>query len=143
MKARFLLSLLTFCFSCGSPHSEAEDIEAIRQLLETQAKAWSNNDLHGFMAGYVKSEDLIFFGSGGIHKGYQATLERYQKSYPNKAHMGTLEFTLRDITKINKDAYWVMGEYHLTRKMGNANGTFMIVLKRIQGKWKIIGDSSC
>ncbi|MEO1009777.1 MAG: nuclear transport factor 2 family protein [Bacteroidota bacterium] len=143
MKAKLLFLILPYCISCGSWNSQAEDIRSIRLVLDTQAQAWSKNDIEGFMKGYEQSDSLVFFGSGGIHRGYGATLERYKESYPTKNHTGTLTFTLHDITRIGKDAYWVMGEYHLIREVGNANGTFMIVLKRIKGEWKIVGDSSC
>jgi len=36
-----------------------------------------------------------------------------------------------------------MGEFFLTRTVGNANGVFMIIFKKIDGKWKIIADTSC
>ncbi len=143
MKNLFVLAFILIQVSCQHQVSEKEDIAAIRNLLETQAKSWSNNDIAGFMEGYQKSDSITYFGSGGVRYGYQAMLDSYTERYPTKAHTGTLAFTLHDISKISEDAYWVMGEYHLTREVGNANGTFMIVLKRINGKWKIIGDSSC
>lgn len=143
MKNLFVLVFVLIQVSCQHQVSEKEDIAAIRNLLDTQAKSWSNHDIDGFMEGYQKSDSIAYFGSGGIRYGYQAMLDSYKERYPTKAHTGTLAFTLRDISKISEDAYWVMGEYHLIREVGDANGTFMIVLKRINGKWKIIGDSSC
>jgi hypothetical protein len=35
-----------------------------------------------------------------------------------------------------------MGEYFLSRKVGDANGIFMILFKKIDGEWKIIADTS-
>jgi ketosteroid isomerase-like protein len=142
MKNLFVVAAILIQVSCQHQVSEKEDIAAIRNLLETQAKSWSNNDIEGFMEGYQKSDSITYFGSGGIRHGHQAMLDSYRERYPTKAHTGTLAFTLHDISKISEDAYWVMGEYNLTREVGDANGTFMIVLKRINGKWKIIGDSS-
>ena len=57
--------------------------------------------------------------------------------------MGSLKFKINDISKINDDAYYVMGEYILTRTVGNANGIFMIIFRKIDGVWKIIADTSC
>lgn len=123
--------------------SSEDDMASIRGIMEMQEKAWSNNDIEGFMEGYQKSDSITYFGSGGIRRGYQAMLDSYKERYPTKAHTGTLKFVLRDISKINADVYWVMGEYHLTRALGDANGTFMVIFKRINGLWKIIADSSC
>ena len=53
------------------------------------------------------------------------------------------KFKINDISKIKEEAYFVMGEYYLTRKVGNANGVFMIIFKKIDGEWKIIADTSC
>lgn len=38
--------------------------------------------------------------------------------------------------------YYVMGEYHLTRNVGDTNGIFMLVVKQIDGEWKVIADTS-
>jgi hypothetical protein len=47
------------------------------------------------------------------------------------------------ISKISKDSYSVMGAYHLKREVGDANGVFLIIFKKIAGEWKIIADMSC
>ncbi len=139
--------VLLFCFislvSCQSQTSEQEDKEAILSVMELQEKAWSNNDLEGFMKGYWKSDSLKFFGSSGLTKGWQQTLDNYKKGYPTKEHSGTLNFTIKDISKIDDGSYWVMGEYHLKRSVGDANGVFMIIFKKIDGEWKIVADMSC
>ena len=122
--------------------SYEEDKKAITALLNTQKDAWNNYDIEAFMEGYWKSDDLAFYGSGGVIKGWQATLERYKKSYPSEAHFGTLDFVFNAITPITEESYYVLGEFHLTRTVGNANGIFMLVLKKIDGDWKIIADTS-
>ena len=143
MKTLKILLLFLFLAACASKSTQAEDIAKIRQLMDDPAAAWSKNDIEGFMQTYWKSEDLKFYGSNGLTSGWKQTLANYKKRYPTKAETGTLNFTIDDITQIHNDAYWVMGQYHLTREIGNAVGTFLIVLKRINGEWKIIGDSSC
>ena len=79
----------------------------------------------------------------GIVRGWNKTLERYQKSYPSKEHTGTLKFVINDISEIEKGSYYVMGEYYLSRSVGDTNGIFMIIFKKIKGEWKIIADTSC
>jgi hypothetical protein len=53
-----------------------------------------------------------------------------------------LVFKIHEITPIEKKSYYVMGEYFLSRKVGDANGIFMILFKKIDGEWKIIADTS-
>lgn len=141
-KSLLLLCLLTFTIGF-SQSSEKKDKEAIKSVMALQEKSWSKNDLEGFMQGYWKSDSLKFFGSGGLTKGWKQTLANYKKGYPSKEHSGTLNFTIKDISKIDEGSYWVMGEYHLKRNVGDANGVFLIIFKKIDGEWKIVADMSC
>lgn len=111
--------------------------------MAIQQEAWNKHDLEGFMEGYWKNDSLKFYGSRGITYGWQNTLDNYKKGYPTKAESGTLKFVINDVSKIETESYWVMGEYHLTRPVGNANGTFIIIFKKINGEWKIVADMSC
>ena len=120
-----------------------DDKAAILMVMKNQEIAWSNNDLEGFMQGYIKSDSLKFYGKSGLTKGWQATLDNYKKGYPTKEHSGTLTFKVNDISPIETGSYWVMGEYFLSRKVGDANGVFMIIFKKIAGEWKIVADISC
>lgn len=142
MKNILLLLLFLSLSIQAQETTEAEDRAAILEVLNTQKEAWNNHDIEAFMQGYWKSDELKFYGSGGLVKGWQSTLERYKKGYPTKAHFGTLNFVFNDISKINTGAYSVMGEYHLTREVGDTNGIFMLIVKRIKEKWKVIADTS-
>ncbi|RSK41882.1 YybH family protein [Mangrovimonas spongiae] len=115
----------------------------ILSVMKAQEKAWNNHNLEGFMQGYWKSDSLKFYGSQGITYGWENTLNNYKKGYPTKAESGTLKFVINTITPIEDNSYYVMGEYHLTRPVGNANGVFLIIFKKINGKWKIVADMSC
>lgn len=136
-----LFCLISFINSYSQTNEEA-DVKAINKVLKKQRIAWSNNNLEEFMEGYWKSDSLKFYGSNGVTYGWDNTLERYQKAYPTKKHTGKLSFRINDVTKISEGAYYVLGEYHLKRDVGNADGIFMIILKKINGEWKIIADTS-
>lgn len=143
MKYLFLILTLSLTLiSCSTSNQEA-DKTTIINIMKAQEKAWSNHDLEGFMEGYWKSDSLKFYGSKGLTYGWKQTLANYKKGYPTKDHSGTLNFKINDITPISEDAYYVMGEYHLTRPVGDANGVFMIIFKKINGEWKIVADTSC
>lgn len=142
----FVLVLLLF--NCNNNQDQQKDTfetdkAEILKVLNTQEKAWSNHDLEGFMQGYWKSDSLKFYGSRGLTYGWENTLNNYKKGYPTKAESGTLNFVINDISKIEGDNYWVMGEYHLKREAGNADGIFIIIFKKINDEWKIIADMSC
>lgn len=137
----FLLIILT-ASSCvvDDPEKDKSDILSV---LDMQQKAWNDHDLEGFMEGYWKNDSLKYYGSRGLTSGWEKTLSNYRKGYPTKEDTGTLKFVIDAINQIDSNSYYVMGQYHLTRSVGDANGVFMIVFKRINGEWRIISDLSC
>ena len=140
------LFLFLVCVTTGlSATAQTEEVDqaAILAVMKAQEQAWGRGDLEGFMQGYWKNDSLKFYGSHGIASGWQKTLDNYKKSYPTKAHTGTLTFVIDALSKIEDGAYYVMGQYHLKRDMGNANGVFMIIFRKIDGAWKIVADLSC
>lgn len=144
MKKNLLLFLLcTVSFNIAIAQNDDEkNIKDIQAVLKSQRIAWSKDNIEKYMEGYWKSDSLVFYGSNGIVQGWDNTLERYKKAYPTKEHTGKLNFRINAVTKIAKDAYYVLGEYHIKREVGNADGNFMLVFKKIQGEWKIIADMS-
>lgn len=142
MKKLVIVLCLLSIFNSYSQSDEEADIKAIQKVLKKQRMAWSDNNLEEFMEGYWKSDSLKFYGANGLTYGWEKTLERYQKAYPTKDHTGKLSFKINDISKITDGAYYVLGEYHLKREVGNADGIFMIIFKKINGDWKIIADTS-
>ena len=148
MKIIYISIVLILCSCEFSPNTSPEtsfeeDKTTILNVMEEQEKAWNNFDLEGFMKGYWKSDELKFYGSNGVTTGWQQTLSNYKKRYPTKDHTGELKFTIDAVSKIDSEIYYVMGQYHLKRNVGDAHGTFMIIFKKIDGEWKIIADSSC
>ncbi|WP_432411879.1 YybH family protein [Rasiella sp. SM2506] len=142
MKITYFIIISFFFISCAVQKSATADKASILKVMKEQEKAWSQNDLEGFMQGYWKSDSLKFYGSNGLTKGWQQTLDNYKKSYPTKDHSGTLTFEIDDISPIETNSYWVMGRYFLKRKVGDANGNFLIIFKKIDGAWKIVADMS-
>ena len=141
---KYLLIICTLILSQTgfTQTTEQEDKEAILAVLKAQRLAWSDHNIEEFMEGYWKSDSLKFYGRNGVTYGWDNTLERYKQAYPTPDHTGILSFKINAISKITDEAYYVLGEYHLKRTVGNATGIFMIIFKRIDGAWKIIADTS-
>ena len=136
----FFFSISVFSQNNSNYKKDKSDILAV---MKAQEITWSKNNLEGFMEGYWKSDSLKFYGASGLTKGWKQTLDNYKKGYPTKEHSGTLTFKINDVSAIEGNSYWVMGEYFLKRKVGDANGVFIIIFKKIDGKWKIVADMSC
>ena len=136
-----LLVILSICFSTFT-FSQAADESAIRKVMQEQQDAWNNYDIEGFMQGYWKSDSLQFYSRGYITRGWQQTLDNYKKNYTSNEQTGQLTFKINSIFPIEEDSYYIMGQYFLKRSVGDANGEFIIIFKKIDGEWKIIADMS-
>ncbi len=120
------------------------DKQQIMQVLSVQQTAWNDGNLDGFMAGYWKSDSLMFIGKKGVTKGWQPTLDNYKKSYPDKASMGTLQFDIISVEIISNKSAYVVGKWHLKREAskGDLEGHFTLLFKKIDSRWVIVSDHS-
>ncbi len=122
--------------------AQNKEEQAIRTILSNQTNAWNKGDLASFMIGYWENDSLVYVGKNGPTYGYATTLNNYQKNYPDTSHMGKLKFELLSFKPLNKDHYFVLGKFYLTRTVGNASGYFTLLFKKINGVWKVIADHS-
>jgi hypothetical protein len=145
---RILLTLLFFAVLIMASVSQTNnkpsesDEKMVRDLLRIQENAWNGGNIEKFMTTYWNSPELVFIGSKGITYGWQATLERYQKNYPDTVAMGKLKFDILELNQIEKNIVFLIGKFSLTRSIGNVSGMFTLVIKKIKGQWLIISDHS-
>lgn len=119
----------------------AQKKSEIMEVLNRQQENWNKGDIETFMQDYWKSDELKFIGKNGVVKGWNATLERYLKSYPDRATMGQLKFDIKEIDFHSKKSAWVLGQWQLTRpEKGDLGGFFTLIFKKIDGKWVIVSD---
>jgi uncharacterized protein (TIGR02246 family) len=125
-----------------SPKSPAAPTaqEQIQAVLDMQQEAWNRGDAEAFLQGYWHSPDLTFSGSGGITRGWDDLLERYHKSYPDRAAMGQLTFSGLEFRELGPRAFLVLGSWHLTRASGDVGGVFTLVFQKFPEGWRIIHD---
>lgn len=129
--------------------------ETVRQLLLTQAVSWNAGDLPAFCSVY--SSDALFITAKGLSRGRQTILERYQKSYPDRAAMGRLSFEFVEIRPFGSAwltelglpvpgpvqgctvaARWILEYPGQPAKSGHT----LIVLQPAGGGWVIVQDAS-
>lgn len=137
-----LLAVLITIFIYTSVIAQRKDISAVSNVLEHQRIAWNNGDLKGYMDGYWHSDSLVFIGKSGPQYGWQKTYNSYLKSYPDKATMGELHFTLLKIEIINNKNALVLGKWLLKREKDEPQGYFTLRLRKINGEWKVVYDHS-
>jgi len=131
-----MLAVSTICFG------QTNDEPAIRKMLAAQVIEWNKGNIAGYMKGYWLDDSLVFIGKNGPTYGYEQTLKRYQKSYPDKNAMGILTSTIISLKKLSEEYYFITGRWSLERKAGNLEGVYTLLLRKIDGNWVIVYDHS-
>jgi ketosteroid isomerase-like protein len=122
--------------------SQSKDEKTVRQLLSDQSAAWNRGDIESFMKGYWENDSLMFIGKSGITYGWSNTLKNYKNGYPDTAAMGQLRFTILKTMQLSPAYFHVTGKWHLQRSIGDAEGYFTLLFRKIKGQWMIIADHS-
>jgi len=137
------------------PTTEKVCRQEIEKVLEDQTAAWNRGDIEAFMDGYWNSDELIFTSGGRVQRGWQNTLERYRKAYPDRPRMGVLTFSDLEIhffpvwpgSDRGPREAWVLGKWELKRAVDAPRGVFTLILQKfpdrsggVKGGWKIVHD---
>jgi hypothetical protein len=138
MKALFTCLFLVFGYSLIA--QEDADFAQIRAALMQQEADWNKGDIPAFMEVYWKSENLQFIGANGVTKGWQQTLDNYKRRYPDRDAMGQLSFGIVSMEKLSKKSVFLVGTWDLKRKNDAPGGYFILIWKKIKGKWVITAD---
>ncbi len=143
-KLFFLLLLLLplrSAFAQNNSHDTTQTAPILR-VLQKQVAAWNKGDLISFMRTYWNSPELVFVSGTTVTKGWQPTLERYQKTYSSRAKMGTLQFTNLQVSAIAQDSATVLGNWALTRANDHPHGAFTLKFRKINNQWYIVRDQT-
>lgn len=139
------VSVLLLCLLTGPVLSQpiAADRRAILSVLKRQTEDWNAGRVEKFMNAYWASDSLTFVGKNGITYGYGPTLANYKKRYPDRESMGTLKFDILQLDFPSPNVAYVIGRWQLTRpKIGNANGHFTLLWRKVKKRWLIVSDHS-
>jgi uncharacterized protein (TIGR02246 family) len=141
-RVALLLMLGAACSAAGT--SPPDTVKDVRAVWTAQVDAWNRGDLEGFMAGYWKSPDLVFFSNGTETRGWQATLDRYRARYQaDGKQMGTLDFPDLEILALGPDAAMARGRWRLKMPDGKElSGMTSVVFRKLPEGWRIVHDHS-
>lgn len=134
-----ILFFLLLPFS--APYNSPDELILIDKL-KNQADCWNSGDIDCFMKDYWRHDSLMYIGKTGVTYGWQNTLDNYKVKYPTKTEMGNLKFQLIKLERLSKDHYFMVGKWQLTRQIGNIEGFFTLIWKKIDNDWVIISDHS-
>ena len=131
---------LASCMHVAPQLDEAAEEAAIIATLKAQDAAWNRGDIEAFMADYVPDETLRFASGNSVEYGWQPTLERYQRRYPNRAAMGKLSITDVEVDLIDANDALVFARWQLEREADRPNGLFTLHMVKRDGRWLIQSD---
>ncbi|MFD2918855.1 YybH family protein [Terrimonas rubra] len=136
------LLLITAILLSITATAQNNDEQTIRNILKRQNADWNAGNIDAFMKGYWESDSLMFIGKSGITYGWQNTLNNYKKNYPDTATMGKLHFDIISVKRLSVLYFSVVGKWHLTRSVGDAQGHFTLLFKKVNKQWVIVSDHS-
>lgn len=141
MNKYLILCLILPLTSIGQSLNSTES-QKIMLEMSIQQSAWNRGDIKSYMSAYWNSDSLVFIGKSGITYGWNKTYLNYLKSYPDSETMGELTFTNIKVDVLSDQEAYVIGKWHLKRKIGNLEGHYTLLWKKIDGNWKIVSDHS-
>lgn len=112
----------------------------ILSVIQNQEQAWNRGDIAGYMEGYAKSPETSFASGAKMTRGWQETLDRYQKGYDSREKMGQLEFSDLKVEMISADSAIVTGGWALQREKDRPHGLFTLIFRHLPEGWRIVHD---
>ncbi len=131
--------MICFSLALSAQYSDG-DFNKVSQILMQQQQDWNAGDIDAFMTSYWNSDELQFGGSSGITRGWDETIARYKRVYPDRATMGQLSFEIKDISKHSRKVISLTGSWSLERESDRPSGHFLLIWRKIKGKWLIVAD---
>lgn len=110
-------------------------------MLAAQQAAWNAGDLEGYMAGYAKSDALVFTSGSKVRRGWRETHDKYKARYgSDRSTMGTLAFEILSVQSLGADGAVVLGRWALTNTPAAGSGIFSVALERTSAGWLVVHD---
>jgi uncharacterized protein (TIGR02246 family) len=116
-----------------------EDI--IRGVMAANAAAWNEGNLPAFLGGYADSGDVRLLADGAVASGVSDVRKHYEAMVAAAGAMGRLSFTNLDVTLTAIDVATVVGRYAHESGPQKSAGAMTVVLKQIDGRWRIMQDT--
>lgn len=110
-------------------------------VMAANAAAWNEGNLPAFLGGYANSDDVRLVADGAVASGFSGVRKHYEALVAGAGAMGRLRFSNLDVTMTASDVATVVGHYELASGPKTSAGAMTVVLKQIDGRWRIIQDT--
>ena len=115
----------------------------VQNMLLEGSRAFNEGRLDAFMSDYYESASTTYIGGRGLVHGYDGIRERYEPWFEPDAARDSLSFEDLEARRLGAMYSLVIGRWlvHAEDEVA-ATGPFSLVLRRVEGGWKIIHDHS-
>lgn len=130
-----------------SAAERAERRAEIAAVLARSATSWNRGDLDAFVEDYAPGSETTYIGSRGILRGPAAIRAAYAPRFAPGGRRDSLSFELVDVDPLAPDVLNVIATYVLARRADGrdsvvARGPTSLVMRRVDGRWRIVHDHS-
>jgi uncharacterized protein (TIGR02246 family) len=132
-------------------HASAAERAAVRDqiaaMLVRSAASWNRGDLDAFVDDYLPGDTTTFVGGRGILRNTPPIRAAYAPRFAPGGVRDSLSFVLLDVDPLAPDVVNVIARYVLARHVAGrdsitATGPTSLVMRRVEGRWRIVHDHS-
>jgi uncharacterized protein (TIGR02246 family) len=121
--------------------------EQIAAMLVRSAANWNRGALDAFVEDYLPGDTTTYIGGRGILRGTAPIRAAYAPRFVPGGVRDSLSFVLLDVDPLAPDVVNVIATYVLSRRVTGrdsvtATGPTSLVMRRVEGRWRIVHDHS-
>jgi len=124
----------------------ADPTQARREVLDVLvhgARAWNAGDLDDFVSDYLPDSNTTFITKTGVLHGIAAIRGVYAARFAPGAQRDSLHFQGVEVDVLGPDVVNTIAWYVLMRGDSiTARGPTSLVMRRVNGRWRIVHDHS-
>ncbi|MDZ7627894.1 MAG: nuclear transport factor 2 family protein [Parvularculaceae bacterium] len=121
------------------PPRSAESV--VKGVLSANAAAWNEGNLSAYLAGYDESVDVRLVVGPEVATGFNSVRKYYETMVANVGAMGRMSFSDLDVKMTSREIATVVGRYAHDSGASRSAGAMTIVMKQIDGRWRIVQDT--
>jgi uncharacterized protein (TIGR02246 family) len=126
-----------------APSDPAQVHREILGVLDHGARAWDAGNLDDFLSDYLPDSETTFITKTGVLHGIDAIRGVYAARFAPGAQRDSLHFQNVQVDILAPDVVNTIAWYVLTRGDSiTARGPTSLVMRRVNGRWRIVHDHS-
>ncbi|HVZ78261.1 MAG TPA: SgcJ/EcaC family oxidoreductase [Gemmatimonadaceae bacterium] len=115
----------------------------VLRVLDHGARAWNRGDLDDFLSDYMPDDATTFVGRDSVLHGMTAIRGVYAARFAPGARRDSLHFERPEVDILGPDVVNLIAWYVLMRGDSvTQRGPTSLVMRRVNGRWRIIHDHS-